>query len=118
MKIKRIIGLLGFGALCLTPLMANAIELQAVLGRFQGQLTSVADMISGAAYIGGAGLGVLSLFKLKEYSDNSQQNKLSKPLILMMVSAGLLSLPSFLTVGGDSTGLDTATGLTTWTSPR
>ena len=110
-KILSVLGVIGVGALAMSPMGAQAVELQAVLSKAQTQLASVADIISGGAYIIGAGTGVMSLLKFKEHNDNPQQVKLSKPLTLLLVSGGLLSLPSFLTIGGDSAGLDEANEL-------
>ena len=109
--LKKVAPLVALGVLTISPMSAHALELKEVMGSAFDQLASVADIISGGAYIIGAGTGVMSLLKFKEHNDNPQQVKLSKPLTLLLVSGGLLSLPSFLTIGGDSAGLDEANEL-------
>jgi|SRR5476651_192022 len=64
---------------------------------------SIADVISGGAYLGGAGFGVKAAMKLREHHENPQQVKLSAPVTYGLVAGALLGLPTFLTVGGDST---------------
>jgi hypothetical protein len=53
-------------------------------------------MISTVAYIGGVGLGVAGVFKLKQHVDNPGQTPMKDGLIRLGAGGGLLALP-FLT---------------------
>lgn len=92
---------LGMFALGVDPAFAQ--DFNAVAGNLTGQFQGAADLISGGAYLVGAGLGVQAALKFKEHNENPQQVKLSKPLTYAMVAGCLLALPSFLTVGSEST---------------
>ncbi len=104
--LKAFVGLAAIGS----PFMASAVDVAGLATTAEGQLDSVADLISSGAYIIGAATGVMSLLKFKEHNENPQQSKISKPITLLAVSGGLLALPSFLTVGQDSLGLVDDTG--------
>lgn len=109
MKIKKnIIAACGYAASALGMFAlgmdsALALDFNNVATTLNGQFQGAADLISGGAYLVGAGLGVQAALKFKEHNENPQQVKLSKPLTYAMVAGCLLALPSFLTVGGDST---------------
>lgn len=66
------------------------------------QLGSFANLVTGGAFLAGIVVGVTALFKFKAYSDNPQQNKVTVPIILMMVAAGLIGLPAFLAMSKGS----------------
>lgn len=116
MKIKKnTLKGLGFAASSLGMLFlgmdsASAATFSDVAINLGKQFQGGADLISGGSYLVGAGLGVQAALKFKEHNDNAQQVKMSKPLTYAIVSGCLLALPSFLTVGGDSTfGDDSST---------
>ncbi len=104
--LKVMVGLVAIGS----PFMANAVAVADLADSAESQMDSIADLISSGAYIIGAATGVMSLLKFKEHNENPQQSKISKPITLLAVSGGLLALPSFLTVGQDSIGLDATAG--------
>lgn len=109
MKVKKnVLTALGYAAGAIGMFVlgmdsAFAMDFKQVAGNLQGQFQGGADLISGGSYLVGAGLGVQAALKFKEHNDNAQQVKMSKPLTYAVVSGCLLALPSFLTVGGDST---------------
>ncbi len=103
---KTVLKNLLVGSALLAPFMSYALEVSDLADTARGQLGAVADLISSGSYIIGAATGVMSLLKFKEHNENPQQNKISKPITLLAVSGGLLALPSFLTVGQDSLGLE------------
>lgn len=76
-----------------------------VAGSINGQFQGAANLISGGSYLAGAGFGVQSALKFREHNENPNQTRLSKPLTYAAVAGALLGLPSFLTVGADSAGL-------------
>ncbi len=84
---------------------AFAIEFSTAAGKIDSQFQSAAELISGGAYLAGAGFGVQSALKFREHNENPQQTKLSKPLTYALVAGALLGLPSFLSIGSDSAGL-------------
>lgn len=98
----------GIGAIALFAFgdSAMAKDFADVATNLNSQFQSAADLISGGAYLGGAGMGVQSALKFREHNENPQQVKLSKPLTYALVSGALLGLPSFLSVGADSAGLE------------
>ena len=60
------------------------------------QLGSFADLATGGAFLVGIFVGIASLMKFKAYNENPQQTKISTPIILALVAAGLIGLPAFL----------------------
>lgn len=108
---KKIKSALVYSAATMGALVAGmesswAKDFKDVGGKVQEQFQSAADLISGGAYLGGAAFGVQAALKLREHSENPQQTRLSKPLTMGAISGMLLALPSFLSVGTDSMGLD------------
>ena len=77
------------------------------------QYSSFANLATGGAMLIGIFVGIASLMKFKAYNDNPQQTKISQPIILLLVAAGLIGLPAYLTMGkdtvleGDSNSLNT-----------
>jgi intracellular multiplication protein IcmD len=72
------------------------------------QFGSLAQLIFGAMFLVGIGLGGMAALKFKAHSDNPQQNKLMTPVILALVAAMLIALPTFINTsmatlwGGDA----------------
>ncbi len=67
-----------------------------------GQYSSFANLATGGAMLIGIFVGIASLMKFKAYNDNPQQTKISQPIILLLVAAGLIGLPAYLTMGKDT----------------
>lgn len=82
-----------------------------VTGKIVESSSELPNLISTVAYIGGIGLGVAGVFKLKQHVDNPGQTPMKDGLVRMGASGGLLTLP-YLTeamagsVGEDSDGID------------
>jgi hypothetical protein len=51
------------------------------------------QMISTVAYVGGVGLGVAGVFKLKQHVDNPGQTPMKDGLVRLGAGGGLLALP-------------------------
>jgi hypothetical protein len=51
------------------------------------------SMISTVAYVGGIGLGVAGIFKLKNHVDNPAQHPMKDGLVRLGAGGGLLALP-------------------------
>ncbi len=58
--------------------------------------STLPNLISTVAYIGGIGLGVAGVFKLKQHVDNPGQTPMKDGLVRLGAGGGLLALP-FLT---------------------
>lgn len=58
--------------------------------------STLPNLISTVAYIGGIGLGVAGVFKLKQHVDQPAQNPMKDGLVRLGAGGGLLALP-FLT---------------------
>lgn len=107
------LGMLALGGvvLAVAPDVAFAKEIKDVATKFNEQWQSIVDLVSYGSYGVGSFLGYKSLMGLKEHSDNPNGGKISKHFITMGVSAALLALPSFLSVGMDSAGLENRNSL-------
>jgi intracellular multiplication protein IcmD len=96
------IQILGAAALCLLPELASAMKIGTVASNVSSNFTALADLISGGAYLGGAGLGIQAALKFKAHNENPQQVKLSQPMVYALVAASLLALPSFIGTASDT----------------
>lgn len=94
--------LIGAAGLCMLPEFASAMNVGAVAQNVSGNFTALADLISGGAYLGGAGLGIQAALKFKAHNENPQQVKLSQPMVYALVAASLLALPSFIGTASDT----------------
>ena len=66
------------------------------------QLPAFANLATAGAFLVGIFMGILALLKFKAYNENPQQTKISTPIILMLVAAGLIGLPSFLNMSKET----------------
>ena len=55
--------------------------------------STLPDLVSTVAYIGGIGLGVAGIFKLKQHVDQPAQNPMKDGLVRLGAGGGLLALP-------------------------
>ncbi len=65
-----------------------------------GNLSNIANLIGAAAYVAGIAFALTGLMKFKAHKDNPQQTPLSQPIVLIMIAAGLIFLPSMITAAG------------------
>ncbi|MGM0422106.1 MAG: hypothetical protein ACQEQL_03300 [Pseudomonadota bacterium] len=89
-------------AIATVGFMMGVADAQAQIG-FQDAtdniVTSSSDLpnlISTVAYIGGAGLGVAGVLKMKQHVDNPSQTPLKDGLVRLGAGGGLLALPFVL----------------------
>jgi uncharacterized membrane protein len=75
---------------------ASAATIGDIARNIKESLTGVLDLVYVGAYLGGAICALLAAFKLKAHSDNPQQNPMKTPVILFIVCAILIALPSFM----------------------
>lgn len=66
------------------------------------QATAVAKLMNIAAYVAGVGFALAGVLQFKAHKDNPQQTPLSKPIVLIIVAACLLFLPSVMDIAGQS----------------
>lgn len=62
----------------------------------------IVEILSILCFLGGLAFGIKSAIKLKEYKESQGKVPLSTPIMLGLVSAILIALPSFLTTGQES----------------
>ena len=67
--------------------------LQALSTNIVNSAGTLPNMISTVAYIGGIGLGVAGIFKLKQHVDNPGQHPMKDGLVRLGAGGGLLALP-------------------------
>ena len=106
---------LGAATLAALPALAGAETIGDVSGHISGNFAAIADLLSGAAYLAGAALGIQAALKFKEHNANAQQVKLSTPMTYALVAGALLALPSFIGTATDTmwgSGNGKATSLT------
>lgn len=84
------------GALALGTDSAMAASIGQVAGNIKTSLSGVLELLFTGAYVGGAICGLLAAVKLKAHNDNPQQTPMKTPVILFIVCAILVALPSFL----------------------
>ena len=80
---------------------------------------SLPAMIQTVAYVGGIGLGVAGVFKLKQHVDNPAQTPMKDGLVRLGAGGGLLALPYLTTAMMGSINNGNNTGVTegTFTAP-
>lgn len=66
----------------------------------QGSFSSLAKLLTSAAYIMGTGFVIASLFKFKSHKDNPTQEQIGKPIALLFIGAAMIFLPSVMKTGG------------------
>lgn len=73
--------------------MSNTIKAQAI---------AVATLLNVSAYVAGVGFAFAGILQFKAHKDNPQQTPLSKAVVMVVVSACLLFLPTVMQVAGSS----------------
>jgi hypothetical protein len=74
------------------------------------QLSAMASLLVYVAYIAGVGFALAGVLQFKAHKDNPTQTPLSKPVVLILVAACLLFLPSVMKTAGGSIFGTEATG--------
>lgn len=67
-----------------------------------GTMTNVGKLITAASYVAGVGFALMGMLKFKAHKDNPQQVPLSQPIVLIMIAAGLVFLPSLISTAGQT----------------
>lgn len=95
---------LGLAASVLACVSASALATTVgdVATTVNGNLSTVPDVFSGAAYLTGAIVAVKSLMAFRDQAEDGGRTKLSKPIMLLVIATILLGLPGFLSVASTS----------------
>lgn len=73
--------------------LAQGVTFKDVTGNITESASTLPNLISTVAYIGGVGLGVAGVFKLKNHVDNPAQAPMKDGLVRLGAGGGLLALP-------------------------
>ncbi|MBU6475727.1 MAG: hypothetical protein KGL10_04985 [Alphaproteobacteria bacterium] len=92
-----------------TAAFATGTNFKDVVSKITDSSSTLPNLISTVAYVGGIGLGVAGVFKLKQHVDNPGQHPMKDGLIRLGAGGALLALPYLTTammgtVGATSSG--------------
>lgn len=102
---------------------AHANDFQNVTGNITDSVADLPNLLATVAYVGGAGLGIAGIYKLKQHVDAPQQVPMKDGLVRLGAGGGLLALPIVLeamseTIGsGGATPTETLTNINTLSFP-
>jgi intracellular multiplication protein IcmD len=94
--------LVGVMLLGLSTLAIAEGDLTAMATTITTQANAVAKLLSVLSYVAGVGFAMAGILQLKAHKENPQQVPLSKPVVMIVVAACLLFLPTILTTAGAS----------------
>ena len=77
-------------------------DLVVISGIITEQVTAVASLLVVVAYVAGVGFSLGGIIQFKAHKDNPTQVALSKPIVLLVVGACLLFLPTIMKSAGQS----------------
>ena len=84
------------------PAMAQDNTVGGVADRISGQLDELANLLTGAMFLVGIGLGAMAALKFKAHNEDPRSTKITTPIVLAVVSACLIGLPAYLTYVSNS----------------
>lgn len=105
MKLKRnvvittVVALVAFAP---AVLLAAGADITSIATTVTTQATAIAKLLSVTAYVAGVGFALAGVLQFKTHKENPQQTPLSKPVVMIVVAACLLFLPTILTIAGAS----------------
>jgi hypothetical protein len=88
-------------ALALVSLGVEAQTVGSVASTVNGNINGVQNVLSGGAYLTGAWFGIKSMTAFKDHAEDPRQ-KLSRPIVLLVIATILLGLPGFASVTSNS----------------
>lgn len=77
-------------------------DVTALVTQVTGQANSIATLLNVASYVAGVGFALAGVLQFKAHKESPQQVPLSKPIVLIIVAACLLFLPSIMNIAGQS----------------
>lgn len=100
---RGLLTMLALIALCVAaPAMAQDNTVGGVAERITGQLDEFANLLTGAMFLVGIGLGAMAALKFKAHNEDPRSTKITTPIVLAVVSACLIGLPAYLTYVSNS----------------
>lgn len=111
LKNKKLMAKVGYTTMSVLSIAAGTLllsspasaQLSTVTTNIIQQFEGLVNVLSGVAYIGGVGFGIKAALKFKEHNETKGQVPLSQPIVMALVAALLIGLPSFIGVIRDST---------------
>lgn len=88
--------------LLMVPTAIFAADLVTIATTVTTQANAVAKLLSVLSYVAGVGFAMAGILQLKAHKENPQQIPLSKPVVMIVVAACLLFLPTILGTAGES----------------
>ncbi len=113
-KFNKVLGMVGMATLALVvadPAFAAGTGTSAgtdaglgvITGTLKSTATNVTDILSLVSYVAGVAFGIKAILKFKEHNETKGQVPISQPIVLFVVTALLLSLPSILKLTQEAT---------------
>ncbi len=100
---KLSIKLLSILLLAATASVALAApDITALTANITKQANAIVSLLSITSYVSGVGFAMAGILQFKTHKENPQQTPLSKPVVMLLVSASLLFLPAILATLGTS----------------
>ena len=88
---------------CLPALvLAEGQDITAIATTVSTEATAIAKLLSVTSYVAGVGFALAGILQFKAHKENPQQTPLSKPVVMIVVAACLLFLPTILNIAGAS----------------
>jgi intracellular multiplication protein IcmD len=109
-KITPLVSLVGYFGVLMALFMFSGnlfatggdASLGTVAQSIRGSMGDLASLITAASYVAGIGFAMMGMLKLKAHKDNPTQVPLSQPLVLLIIAAGLVFLPSIISTAGET----------------
>jgi intracellular multiplication protein IcmD len=77
-------------------------DITSMVQQVMQEATSIALLLNVAAYVAGVGFALAGILQFKAHKENPQQTPLSKPVVMIVVAACLLFLPTIMNLAGAS----------------
>lgn len=81
---------------------ADGGDIASMATTIKTQASAVATLLNVAAYVAGVGFALAGVLQFKAHKENPQQTPLSKPVVMIVVAACLLFLPTIMNIAGAS----------------
>jgi intracellular multiplication protein IcmD len=93
---------LAFIALPLAAAFAENHTITTIASSVTTQATAITRLLSITAYVAGVGFALAGILQFKAHKENPTTTPLSKPVVMIVVAAALLFLPTVLEIAGNS----------------
>ena len=77
-------------------------DISSITTKMQKHAGAIAQLLNIASYVAGVGFALAGILQFKAHKENPQQTPLSKPIVMIVVAASLLFLPTILEIAGAS----------------